>query len=75
MSICGSCGARTSIASFTGEIRVDRHLVVDYFGNLINPMPADGQVHGGVVQGIGQSLDEHVEHNAYGQLLTASVMD
>ena len=50
--------------------------MVDDFGNLINPMLAEGQVHGGVVQGIGQALDERVVHDAdHGQLLTASFMD
>ena len=48
---------------------------VDDFGNLINPMLAEGQVHGGVGQGIGQALTEHVVHDAHGQLLTASLMD
>ncbi|SMO76687.1 xanthine dehydrogenase family protein molybdopterin-binding subunit [Ruegeria faecimaris] len=59
----------------TGETWVDRYTVVDDFGNLINPMLAEGQVHGGVAQGIGQALSEHVVHDAQGQLLTASLMD
>lgn len=59
----------------TGETWVDRYTVVDDFGNLINPMLAKGQVHGGVAQGIGQALSEHVVHDAQGQLLTASLMD
>ena len=56
-------------------VRVDRYTVVDDFGNLINPMLAEGQVHGGVVQGIGQALTEHVVYDADGQLLTATFMD
>ena len=59
----------------TGQVRVDRYTVVDDFGNLINPMLAEGQVHGGVVQGIGQALSEHVVYDKDGQLLTATFMD
>jgi carbon-monoxide dehydrogenase large subunit len=59
----------------TGVAMVDRYTVVDDFGNLINPMLAEGQVHGGVVQGIGQALNEHVIFDEDGQLLTASFMD
>ncbi|MBW4707708.1 xanthine dehydrogenase family protein molybdopterin-binding subunit [Roseobacter sp. YSTF-M11] len=59
----------------TGRVTVDRYTVVDDFGNLINPMLAEGQVHGGVVQGIGQAITEHVVFDEDGQLLTASFMD
>ena len=59
----------------TGVTRCERYTVVDDFGNLINPMLAEGQVHGGVVQGIGQALTEHVIFDEDGQLLTASFMD
>ena len=59
----------------TGETKVDRYTVVDDFGNLINPMLAEGQVHGGVVQGIGQALIERVVYDEDGQLLTATFMD
>jgi len=59
----------------TGVVKVDRYTVVDDFGNLINPMLAIGQVHGGVVQGIGQAITEHVVYDEDGQLLTASFMD
>lgn len=59
----------------TGAVDVDRYTVVDDFGNLINAMLAEGQVHGGVAQGIGQALSEHVVHDAEGQLLTATFMD
>lgn len=59
----------------TGVTTVDRYTVVDDFGNLINPMLAEGQVHGGVVQGIGQALTEHVIFDEDGQLLTATFMD
>ncbi|WP_341234106.1 xanthine dehydrogenase family protein molybdopterin-binding subunit [uncultured Sulfitobacter sp.] len=59
----------------TGVVTVDSYTVVDDFGNLINPMLAAGQVHGGVVQGIGQAIQEHVVYDEDGQLLTASFMD
>jgi len=59
----------------TGKVTVERYTVVDDFGNLINPMLVEGQVHGGAVQGIGQALCERVVHDEDGQLLTASFMD
>ncbi|MEO0389821.1 MAG: xanthine dehydrogenase family protein molybdopterin-binding subunit [Pseudomonadota bacterium] len=59
----------------TGVTTVDRYAVTDDFGNLINPMLAEGQVHGGVVQGIGQALTERVVYDEDGQLLTATFMD
>ncbi|MEQ6204033.1 xanthine dehydrogenase family protein molybdopterin-binding subunit [Sulfitobacter sp. HNIBRBA2951] len=59
----------------TGIVTTDRYTVVDDFGNLINPLLAIGQVHGGVVQGIGQALQERVVYDEDGQLLTASFMD
>ncbi|AHD00440.1 xanthine dehydrogenase family protein molybdopterin-binding subunit [Leisingera methylohalidivorans] len=59
----------------TGQSDVERYTVVDDFGNLINPMLAEGQVHGGVAQGLGQAMLERVVYDADGQLLTASFMD
>ncbi|GHG91750.1 xanthine dehydrogenase family protein molybdopterin-binding subunit [Pseudodonghicola xiamenensis] len=59
----------------TGKAIIDRYTVVDDFGNLINPLLAEGQVHGGVVQGLGQVFAEHVVYDEDGQLLTASFMD
>jgi carbon-monoxide dehydrogenase large subunit len=59
----------------TGVVTVQRYTVIDDFGNLINPMLVEGQVHGGVVQGIGQALFERVVYDEDGQLLTASFMD
>ena len=59
----------------TGHLEVVKYTVVDDFGNLMNPMLAEGQVHGGVVQGIGQAVSEHVVYDETGQLLTASFMD
>lgn len=59
----------------TGVVHTDRYTVVDDFGNLINPMLAEGQVHGGVAQGIGQAVQERVVYDEDGQLLTATFMD
>jgi aerobic carbon-monoxide dehydrogenase large subunit len=60
----------------TGVVGVDRYTIVDDFGRTINPIMLEGQVHGGVVQGIGQALIEHtVYDDASGQLLTGSFMD
>ncbi len=71
----GAHVAEVEIDPETGVVTVDRYTVVDDFGNLINPMLAEGQVHGGVVQGIGQALTERVVYDEDGQLLTASFMD
>ncbi|NVO28905.1 xanthine dehydrogenase family protein molybdopterin-binding subunit [Donghicola sp. C2-DW-16] len=71
----GAHVAEVEIDPETGVTRVDRYTVVDDFGNLINPLLAEGQVHGGVAQGIGQALSERVVYDTDGQLLTASFMD
>ncbi len=67
--------AEIEIDPDTGSVVCDRYNVVDDFGNLINPMLAEGQVHGGIAQGLGQALVEHVIYDEEGQLLTASFMD
>jgi carbon-monoxide dehydrogenase large subunit len=59
----------------TGETEVVAYVVVDDFGVTLNPLLLEGQVHGGVVQGIGQALHERTVYDASGQLLTASFMD
>ncbi len=59
----------------TGISRVVRYTTVDDVGVAVNPMLVTGQVHGGVVQGIGQALYEGVSYDADGQLLTASYQD
>jgi aerobic carbon-monoxide dehydrogenase large subunit len=59
----------------TGVTRVDRWTAVDDFGTLINPMIVEGQVHGGIAQGVGQALLEQAVYDADGQLVTASYMD
>jgi carbon-monoxide dehydrogenase large subunit len=60
----------------TGTVRVDRFTAVDDFGKIINPMIVEGQVHGGLTQGIGQALTEGCRYDAEsGQLVTGSFMD
>jgi carbon-monoxide dehydrogenase large subunit len=59
----------------TGVTRIDRWTAVDDFGNVINPMIVEGQVHGGIAQGVGQALLEGAVYDASGQLVTASYMD
>jgi aerobic carbon-monoxide dehydrogenase large subunit len=60
----------------TGVVRVDRFTACDDFGNVINPMIVEGQVHGGLAQGIGQALMENCVYDPEsGQLLTGSYMD
>ena len=60
----------------TGVVEVARFTACDDFGNIINPMIVEGQVHGGLAQGIGQALLEHCVYDAEsGQLLSGSYMD
>jgi len=59
----------------TGATTIERFTAVDDFGNVINPMIVEGQVHGGVAQGIGQALLERCTYDSDGQLLTGSLMD
>jgi aerobic carbon-monoxide dehydrogenase large subunit len=60
----------------TGETRIERFTAVDDFGKVINPMIVEGQVHGGLTQGIGQALLEGCVYDSEsGQLLTGSLMD
>ena len=59
----------------TGATRIDRWTAVDDFGTLINPMIVEGQVHGGIAQGVGQALLEGAVYSHDGQLITASFMD
>lgn len=60
----------------TGEVRVVGYWAVDDVGTVINPMIVEGQIHGGVAQGLGQALTEHCLYDAAdGQLLSGSLMD
>ncbi len=59
----------------TGEVAIARYLAVDDCGNVINPMIVDGQLHGGIAQGLGQALWEEAVYDEGGQLLTGSLLD
>ncbi len=64
-----------SVDGDTGEVEILRYTICDDFGLTLNPMLLQGQVHGGVAQGIGQALMEETVYAPNGQLLTASLMD
>lgn len=59
----------------TGKVTIKRFVTVDDVGNIMNPMIVEGQIQGGVVQGIGQALLEEVVYDDYGQMITGSYMD
>lgn len=59
----------------TGKVALKRFIAVDDVGNIINPMIVEGQIHGGVAQGVGQALFEGAEYDENGQLTNASYMD
>lgn len=72
----GTYIAEVEVDPATGVVRLDRFTAVDDFGTIINPMIVEGQVHGGLVQGIGQALLENCVYDRQsGQLLTGSLMD
>ena len=70
---CHIC--EVEVDSDTGVVQVVKFTAADDFGRIINPMIVDGQVHGGVAQGIGQALYEQCVYDDSGQLLTGSMMD
>jgi carbon-monoxide dehydrogenase large subunit len=59
----------------TGKVDIVNWTAVDDFGTIINPMIVEGQVHGGIAQGVGQALMEGAYYDAAGQLVTGSMMD
>ena len=59
----------------TCAVQIARYSVMDDFGLVINPMTLAGQIHGGIAQGVGQALLEHVVYDESGQLLAGSLMD
>jgi carbon-monoxide dehydrogenase large subunit len=67
--------AEVEVDTDTGETTITRYLAVDDCGNVINPMIVDGQVHGGVAQGVAQALWEEVVYDSDGQLITGTLMD
>jgi aerobic carbon-monoxide dehydrogenase large subunit len=67
--------AEVEIDPETGAVAVVRYAMVNDFGTLLNPLLAEGQAHGGIVQGIGQALMERTVYDAEGQLLSGSYVD
>ncbi len=59
----------------TGEVKILRYVAVHDCGRIINPMIVEGQIHGGIVQGIGQALTEDMAYSKDGQPLTGSLLD
>jgi carbon-monoxide dehydrogenase large subunit len=78
--VFGTTTSATHIAAVeidpqTFEIKVERFVVAEDCGRLVNPLIVEGQVHGGVAQGIGAALYEEIAYDAEGQLHTASLVD
>ena len=71
----GAHACEVEVDPETGVIRVDQFWAVDDFGSVINPMIVDGQVMGGIVQGLGQALLEEIVYSETGQPLSASLLD
>lgn len=59
----------------TGNVQIKRYIAVDDVGRVINPMIVDGQVHGGIAQGVAQALWEGAVYDENGQLVTGSLLD
>ena len=67
--------ASVEVDAETGEVKIEKYVAVDDCGNVINPLIVDGQIHGGIAQGMGQAMWEEVIYNEDGQLITGSLMD
>ena len=71
----GSHLCAVEIDAETGQVRITRYLAVDDCGRVINPLLVDGQIHGGIAQGVSQALLESVVYDAQGQLLTGTLSE
>jgi carbon-monoxide dehydrogenase large subunit len=71
----GTHVAMVEVDADTGEVTLTRYVAVDDVGKVINPMIVEGQVHGGIAQGVAQALWEGASYDADGRLETASLMD
>lgn len=71
----GAYAAEVEVDPETGHVQVMSFTAADDFGNVVNPMIVEGQVHGGVAQGIGQAMLEAAVYDEDGQLLSGSYMD
>jgi carbon-monoxide dehydrogenase large subunit len=71
----GAYGCEVEVDAETGKVDILGFWAADDFGNVVNPMIVEGQVHGGVAQGIGQAMLEACRYDENGQLVSASFMD
>jgi carbon-monoxide dehydrogenase large subunit len=71
----GTHAAVVEVDPESGEIEFEQYVAVDDVGNQINPKIVEGQIHGGVAQGIGQALYEGAEYDDNAQLVTGSMQD
>jgi carbon-monoxide dehydrogenase large subunit len=71
----GSYICEVEVDPETGKVQIEQFVAVDDFGNIVNPMIVEGQVQGGIAQGLGQAMMENCAYDASGQLLTGSYMD
>src|SRR5262245_6108892 len=71
----GTHAAVVEVEPDSGSVRLVRLVAVDDCGSVINPLLVEGQIHGGLAQGIGQALWEHLAYDDSGQCVTASLMD
>jgi len=71
----GAYLALVSIERETGQVQLERLIAIDDSGVIINPLLAEGQIHGAMAQGIGEALQERVVYDEAGQLVTASLLD
>ncbi|MGY3436497.1 MULTISPECIES: xanthine dehydrogenase family protein molybdopterin-binding subunit [unclassified Marinovum] len=71
----GAYACEVEVDPETGKTTIEKFVSADDFGNVVNPMIVEGQVHGGIAQGIGQALMEACIYDEDGQLLSASYMD
>ena len=72
---CGCCLVQVSVDRSTGRMTLERLDYVDDAGAVVNPLLVDGQIVGGIAQGIGEALLERIVYDADGQMLTGSLMD
>jgi len=71
----GSMAALVVVDEDTGDVSIEKWLTMDDCGNVVNPMIVDGQIHGGIAQGVGQALFEEAIYDGDGNLLTAGLID
>ena len=72
----GSYVCEVEVDTDTGEVKIEKFIAVDDFGNIVNPMIVEGQIHGGIAQGLGQAMMEACSYDVIsGQLVTGSYMD